>query len=236
MRALAIVHQDDTGPGVFAEAVDRTGGTLDTWRIATGETTADEPTSYDAVMTFGGAMHPDDEARHRWLAYEKELLRQLLAAGTPLLGVCLGAELLAEAAGGGTRKARTPEIGWHDVQVTDAAARDPLLAPLTPGFRALEWHSYECVLPPGATKLAHTDTCLQAFRIGDRRAWGIQFHAEVTATDFGAWLDDYRSDEDAVRMSLDADAFRKQTSDQIAAWNELGAALCERFLATATRA
>jgi GMP synthase (glutamine-hydrolysing) len=167
-----------------------------------------------------------------WLADEKALLAELLARGVPLLGVCLGAQLLAEAAGAPARRAREPEIGWYAVEASAAARADPLLAPLAAGFEALEWHSYEAPLPPGAVTLASTPVCLQAYRIGET-AWGIQFHAEVTPQDFEAWLDDYRSDPDAVRVGLDAAALRSRTRAQMGAWNELGRGLCERFLEVA---
>jgi GMP synthase-like glutamine amidotransferase len=180
-------------------------------------------------------MHPDDELQHPWLAREKKLLAELLADGVPLLGVCLGAELLADAAGGRARRARDAEVGWYDVQLTDAGAADPLFAPLEPGFVALEWHSYECRLPAGAIPLARSKRCLQAFRVGER-AWGIQFHAEVTGPDFESWIDDYRSDEDAVRAGLDPDALRERTRQEIGGWNQLGLGLCERFLDVATGA
>ena len=138
----------------------------------------------------------------------------LLDRGVPLLGVCLGSQLLAEAAGAPARRASEPEIGWHEVEVTGGGSRDPLLGPLAPRFEAFQWHSYECPLPPGATALARSDMCLQAYRIGDS-AWGIQFHAEVTRADAEAWIDDYRSDEDAVRIGLDPDALRRRTRASI---------------------
>lgn len=190
-----------------------------------------DPLDYDAVMVFGGAMHADHEDRHPWLREQKALLHDLLERRVPLLGVCLGAQLLAEAAGAPARRASRPEIGWHDVEVTDAGAQDPLLAPLAPRFEAFQWHSYECPLPPGATALARSDVCLQAYRVGDC-AWGIQFHAEVSRKDAQAWIDDYRSDEDAVRIGLDPDALRRRTHSSIEEWNELGRGLCTRFLDT----
>jgi GMP synthase (glutamine-hydrolysing) len=234
VHVLAIAHQDDAGPGVFTDAVRGYGGALDTWDLPNESEPPREPRDYDAVMTFGGAMHPDDERQHPWIAREKQLLAELLADGVPLLGVCLGAELLTDAAGGQARRARDPEIGWYDVRLTDAGAADRCLAPLVPGFVALEWHSYECCLPADAIPLAWSKRCLQAFRLGER-AWGIQFHAEVTSTDLDSWIDDYRSDEDAVRARLDPDALRERTHQQIGRWNQLGLGLCVRFLEAATR-
>jgi GMP synthase (glutamine-hydrolysing) len=214
---------------VFGDALRSRGVEHDVWHRAEVGQPPREPHDYDAVLVFGGAMHADQEERHPFLREEKALLAELLERGVPLMGVCLGAQLLAEAAGAPVRRASRPEIGWHQVEVTAAGAADPLLAPLAPRFEAFQWHSYECPLPPGATPLARSDVCLQAYRVG-AAAWGIQFHAEVTREDAKAWIDDYRSDEDAVRIGLDPGALREQTRGAIPRWNQAGRALCGRFL------
>jgi GMP synthase-like glutamine amidotransferase len=231
VRALAIVHQRDAGPGVFADAFRARGVELDQWFRAESQSPPADPFAYDAVLTFGGAMHADQEREHPWLREEKSLLAELLDRRVPVLGVCLGAQILAEAAGGAARRAPQPEIGWHAVEVTDDGARDPLLAPLAPSFEAFQWHSYEVTLPPDATVLARSPACLQAYRVD--RAWGVQFHAEVSRADAEAWIEDYRSDEDAVRIGLDPEAFRERTHQAIGGWNAVGRGLCERFIAAA---
>ena len=179
-------------------------------------------------------MHPDQDSEHPWLAAEKSLSRELLARATPLLGVCLGAQLLVAAAGGEVSRASTPEIGWHQVELTAQGAKDPLLGPLAPRVRGFHWHSYECVPPPGAITLARNSVCVQAFRVGTN-ACGIQFHAEVSAFDAEHWIDDYQGDPDAVRIGLDPEAVHAETSERIAAWNELGRGLCGRFIRLASR-
>jgi GMP synthase (glutamine-hydrolysing) len=235
MRVLAIVHQRDAGPGVFADAIRERGAALDYWLPPEAEAPP-EPDAYDAVLVLGGAMHADQEDRNPWLRGEQQQLATLLERDVPVLGVCLGAQLLAGAAGAPPRRASRPEIGWHEVEVTAEGRSDPLLAPLAPRFEAFQWHSYEFPLPDGATPLARSDVCLQGYRIGER-AWGIQFHAEVSPGDARTWIDDYESDEDAVRLGLDPEALRRRTDRVIDAWNDLGRALCERFLeAVATRA
>lgn len=236
MRALAIVHQPDAGPGVFAEAARERGVALDHWMIAVGGSPPDDPLSYDGVLVLGGAMHADQEASHPWLGEEKALLRTLIARRVPQLGVCLGSQLLAEAAGATARRAVRPEIGWFDVEVTGGGVDDPLIGPLAPRFRAFEWHSYEFSLPRGAVALARSAVCIQAFRLEDRPAWGIQFHAEVSPEGLDRWIDDYRNDEDAVTLGLDPEALREQSREAIGAWNAIGLELCGRFLDAAADA
>ena len=96
-----------------------------------------------------------------------------------------------------------------------------MIGPLAPAVRAFEWHSYEFPLPPDAVALARSSTCLQAFRIGES-AWGIQFHAEVTGADARHWIDEYRSDPDAVKIGLDPAALRTETDRAIEGWNTVG--------------
>jgi GMP synthase-like glutamine amidotransferase len=234
MRVLAICHQRDAGPGIFADAIAAVGGELEQWFRAETDVPPADPASYDAVISFGGSMHADQEDEHGWLAAEKALLRQLLERGMPLLGVCLGAQLLSEAAGGDAHPAREPEIGWFEVEVTEEGAEDPLIGPLAPRFEAFDWHHYECGLPAHATVLARTPVCAQAFRVGEA-AWGIQFHAEVSVADLEAWIDEYRDDADRDRAGPDPETLRGTTMPRMNAWNDLGRALCGRFLAAVAR-
>jgi GMP synthase (glutamine-hydrolysing) len=232
MRALAIVHQPDAGPGVFADEMRERGVELDEWTLSErGTGPPREIADYDAVLTFGGAMHADQEDRHPWLRFEKDFLAAILDDGMPILAVCLGGQLLAEAAGGIARRLDEPEIGWFKVEVTEEGAADPVIGPLAPSFTGFQWHSYEAVPPDGATILATNRVCTQAYRLGER-AWGIQFHAEVTSADLSRWIDDYESDDDAVRIGVDPEKLRAETEPRIADWNRLGRELCGRFLKT----
>lgn len=233
MRVLTIVHDQTAGPGVFGDVLFARGAEVETWEPARMPQPPSPPEAYGAIMSFGGAAHPHHDDRHPWLPAEKRYLADALRARVPLLGVCLGAELIAEADGAWSRRMRRPEIGWYEVTLTAAGAGDPVLGPAGARFTALQWHSYEVSLPSRATELARGANCLQAYRIG-KHAWGIQFHAEVTASDFQSWLDDYESDEDAVAEGIDPHAIAEQTRGHMAAWHELGRGICERFLLVAS--
>ena len=233
MRVLSIVHQSDAGAGVFADVVRGAGAELVEWVPSAGD--PPELDGIGAALVFGGAMHADQEDDNPWLRGEKGLLAELLGRGVPTLGVCLGAQLVSEAAGGSPRRAPEPEIGWVEVELTPEGRADPLLGALPERFEAFEWHSYEAGPPEGTVTLATSAVCIQAYRLPGGRAWGIQFHAEVTRPDVDAWLDSYDSDEDAVRIGLDPEALRSQTTPRLEAWNELGRGLAERFMAEAAR-
>lgn len=229
MRILAIVHQRDAGPGVFAEAIAGAGERLDEWTPAERPEPPADPLGYDAVLVLGGAMNVDEGERHGWITAEEALLRKLLAHEMPLLGLCLGGQLLSAAAGAQPRRASHPEIGWHRVNVTAEGAGDPLLGPLAPSFEAFQWHSYEFPLPPGAVPLARSEVCLQGCRLGER-AWALQFHPEVSAGDARRWIDDYRADPDAIRIRIDPAVLGPETEQKISAFNQLGRELCSRWL------
>jgi GMP synthase-like glutamine amidotransferase len=229
MRVLSVVHQRDAGSGVFGEAALAAGHEVVEWLPAEQRFS---PNGFDAVMVFGGAMNVDEEDRYPWLAGEKRLLRELVGSGTPMIGVCLGAQLVAEAAGASPGRAPEPEIGWGDVELTPEAGDDPVLGALPERFLAFQWHSYQFPVPPGGVALARSPVCLQAFRAG-AATWGIQFHAEVTRESVGQWLADWRKDPDAVRIGLDPEALRAESARRINAWNSVGRELCARFLAAA---
>jgi GMP synthase-like glutamine amidotransferase len=228
VRVLSIVHEHDAGPGVFADVAHECAEEVVEWIPARSAPPAAE--GFEAALVFGGAMHVDQDDGHGWLPAEKQLLRSLLGLGTPALGVCLGAQLLAEVAGGGARRMTQPEIGWTLVELTGEAATDPLLGPLPARFEGFQWHSYEASPPDGALSLARSDACLQAFSLAAAPWWGIQFHAEVTSETIAGWIAGYRSDEDAVRANLNWDAVLLETNQKIARWNTRGIGICRRFL------
>jgi GMP synthase (glutamine-hydrolysing) len=233
VRVLTVVHQADAGAGVFGAQAEAEGHELVEWVPSNGG--PPELDGVDAAMVFGGAMNPDEEDAHPWLQRDKHLIADLLERRVPMLGVCLGSELLAEVAGGPPRRSSRPEIGWHRIELSDDGAADPLMGELPRGFEGFVWHSYEWPLPPGAVALASSDVCLQAFRLDGAPAWGIQFHAEVTRENILKWLAGYASDADAVRIGVDPEALMQESERRIDAWNEAGRGIAARFLAEARK-
>ena len=229
MRVLAIVHEAEAGPGVFGEAIRARGAALDEWLLPQSAEPPADPLGYDAVFVLGGSMNVDEGERHEWIGTERGLVGRLLERQVPLMGLCLGGQVVAAAAGAVPRRAPRPEIGWHTVEVTEAGREDPLLGSLAPSFEAFQWHSYEFTLPPGAVALAHSEVSLQAARIGEL-AWAIQFHPEVSAADALRWTADFETDPDAVRIGIDPTALALEIEAKIGAFNDLGRELCGRWL------
>ena len=226
MRVLTIIHQDDAGPGVFAEV---SGAELVPWKADREPAPALD--GVDAALVLGAAANVEDTEANPWMAEDIRVVAELLSRGVPTLGVCLGAQLMAKAAGGSVERAPQPEIGWYEVALEEAAVDDPLIGALPQRFESFQWHSYVAVPPRGHEVLARSAHCLQAFRLTDAPAWGIQFHAEVSAADAAYWAQHYSSDPDAVAMGLDPVALQAENERRMPGWNELGRELFGRFLA-----
>jgi GMP synthase (glutamine-hydrolysing) len=144
------------------------------------------------IVVLGGPMGVYESERFPFLEVEIELLRQGLASGRPILGICLGAQLLAAAAGAAVRPgARGKEIGWAPVELVDAGAVDPLWHGFPRRFHTFHWHGDSFDLPDDAVALARSEHYLQAFRIGSK-AYGVQFHPEVVPDELQAWIHAYR--------------------------------------------
>jgi GMP synthase (glutamine-hydrolysing) len=141
---------------------------------------------FAGVIALGGATNPDEDAHHPWLAEERAVLAEAAGLGLPVLGVCLGAELLAQAVGGRSERLPRAEIGWVDVRRAPAAEGDPLLGALPARFRTFEWHSFGFEPGPAGVVLASSRERPQAFRAGER-AWGVQFHPEADAGIIAGW-------------------------------------------------
>ena len=229
MNVLAVVHGEDGPPGSFGEVVTERAHRLDTWSIALEPAPPRPFEEYGAIMLLGGAMHADEELQHPWLADERVLIERLLDAGTPLLGVCLGAQLLAQTVGATVAPASRPEIGWFEVVLTADAADDPVLGVLPLRFLAFQWHFYAFAVPACGVELALSPVCSQAFRLGES-AWGVQFHPEVTGEIVASWIA-----ESPEEVPGTPEALLAETDRRIAGWVSLGRSLCGGFVDAAER-
>ncbi len=223
-----MIHGEAVGAGVFGDEIAARGHRLEEWSPAWERPLQRPLDAYGAVLVFGGSMHADQDDRHPWLRRENAFLRRLLELRLPLLGVCLGAQLIAKAAGAHVYRLREPEIGWTRIELTEAGGEDPLLGRLPRRFDAFQWHYYSYELPDEAVELARCSSCTQALRLGER-TWGIQFHAEVTLPQIELWIDE--DENEPVPAELVAESRRR-----IGEWNELGRSLCAAFLDCASQA
>jgi GMP synthase (glutamine-hydrolysing) len=231
VNVLSVIHGANVPAGVFGDVVEEAGHRLENWSLAWGTPPPRSIDDYGAVLVFGGAMHADQDDRHPWLREENLFLQRLFDRHVPVLGVCLGIQLIAKAEGARVYPLEGgPEIGWVPVELTEAAASDPVLGRLPASFDAFGWHYYTYDLPAGAEELARSSRCNQAFRLGEV-AWGIQFHAEVTLEIIERWF----SEEEISGDLVERETFLSETEQKISEWNHLGRTLCAGFVEVAER-
>ena len=165
-------------------------GNIENWALSKGHQISDtqlynnvplpEPEEFDWLIAIGGPMNIYEEDRFPWLAREKTFIKDAIDSGKIVLGVCLGAQLIADALGARVHKNQHPEIGWFDVRLTDAASKSRVFRRLPERFIAFHWHGDTFDLPPGATWIAESDACRnQAFEYGGR-VIGLQFPLDTT--------------------------------------------------------
>jgi len=171
---------------------------------------------YDGLVVLGGPMNVDEAERFPHLRHEVDVIRDALDRSRPVLGICLGAQLLAHALGAHVGRAPRREIGWYDVSFHGPAREDPLLGHVDPVERLFQWHGDAFELPRGGVHLASSESCPnQAFRVGDR-AWGFQFHLEVDEPMIERWLSAPENQEQIGGGSdVDAARIRRETAERI---------------------
>jgi GMP synthase-like glutamine amidotransferase len=136
--------------------------------------------AFDWLIVMGGPMSVHDEATHPWLVDEKRLIRRAIDAGKPVLGICLGAQLIADVLGADITQCDEPEIGWFPVEATEAATASPLFYNLPDTYDVLHWHGETFDLPAGAVRMASSAGCENQAFVFEDRVVGLQFHLEST--------------------------------------------------------
>ncbi|MBI3014867.1 MAG: type 1 glutamine amidotransferase [Candidatus Tectomicrobia bacterium] len=181
MRPLLILqHFWSETPGTFEEVFVQQAVPYRKMKLYEGEGLPVSLSPYSGLLLMGGPMGVHDEDQYPWLVEEDRILKEALAHEMPILGVCLGSQLIAKAAGGKVTAGPRKEIGWYTLQLTADATRDPLFMGFPRQFEAFEWHGDIFELPAGAFPLASSELYpYQAFRIGSR-AYGLLFHLEIT--------------------------------------------------------
>ena len=224
MRILSLVHGPDVRSEFYGDVVRAEGHELVERSVVDDPDALAPSDGYDAVLVFGGQMNVDEEDEHPWLRDEDELIRTLLERDVPVLGVCLGGQLLAKAAGAHVGPSPEKEGGFVRVELTDDAEGDPLFGSLPHEFDVFAMHEYAFHVPEGAVELARSSVCSQAFRLGDL-AWGVQFHPEIRLEQIEKWMSQgARPNGDAIVAEL-----RERIDD----WQAFGAQLLRAFLRAA---
>lgn len=210
-RVLIVQNFDKTEPGLVGEALEDAGIAIDLVAAHDGGTLPQSHESHHGIVVLGGAQNALDDEDSPWFPQLLDLMRGHAGASKPVLGICLGAQLLSRALGGRNHVGGYKEFAWNPVELTDAGAADPLFAGLPRRFPSFQWHDDHFDLPSAAVRLAQSTVAPnQAFRFG-RAAYGMQFHFEADTalvrrwnTGFCDYLDEHHPDWLAAHESEEA--------------------------------
>ena len=186
MKILAFRHVPFEGLGHIAPVLDERDISYEYADLYREGAVTPDIASYDGLIFLGGPMSANDPLP--FLDRERTLVTQALQRGQPLLGICLGSQLIARCLGGDVHRNPVKEIGWFDLYFTEPAAADPLFEGIAGPEPVFHWHSDTWELPPGAVRLASSELCAnQTFRAGGN-VYGLQFHLEITPAMIADWL------------------------------------------------
>jgi GMP synthase-like glutamine amidotransferase len=213
MKSLIIMHVESEGPGTLGSFLESEGVSLHTVRLYEGEVLPTGLRDFNAIISMGGPMNVYEDERYPFLFQEAALLVKALDAEVPILGICLGAQMIARAAGAFVTKSPKKEVGWLKVRLTDHGRHDALFQGLPSSMEVLQWHEDMFQVPDGGQLLATSEDCPnQAFRYS--KAYGLQFHVEVTREILSQWfaetpqLPDILERYDQIEPELNRQAFR----------------------------
>jgi GMP synthase (glutamine-hydrolysing) len=224
MRVLAFRHVPFEGLGLIAPVLAKRDIDVDYADLYEAGSAMPDIAAYDALIFLGGPMSVNDDLPY--LGGEMELIRRAMARRQPILGICLGAQLIAHALGAKVRRNSAKEIGWYSLRFSEAAENDRLFHGLA-AETVFHWHGETFDLPPGAELLASSDLCRnQAFRIGEY-VYALQFHLEVTPDIIADWCvqdencGDVRELEGAIDPCFNAPRLAELSARVFGNWSEM---------------
>ena len=204
MKLHYLQHAPTEGIGAIEDWARERGDTITGTHLYRGDPLP-ELAAFDFLVIMGGAMNVHQHRDHPWLPVEKALIGDAIRAHKPVLGICLGAQLIADVLGAKVTQNSEIEIGWFPVRFQ----RHPLLENFPPELMTLHWHGDTFSLPDGAESIAASDACAQqGFVYGDRVV-GLQFHPEVRPRDVEAFVGDFSDDLNPRRFVQGAEAIRE---------------------------
>ncbi|MBI5047773.1 MAG: type 1 glutamine amidotransferase [Deltaproteobacteria bacterium] len=229
-RVLVLQHVKSEGLGIIYKALKQKGIGADFIKIFNGERMPRDIQGYDGLIVLGGPMGVYEADIYPFIKDELMLIKNAIKNDIPILGICLGAQLLAKAAGADVYKGKKKEIGWYDVELTDDGKRDGLFIGLPDEFTVFQWHGDTFDIPENSKCLAFSELFPhQVIKVG-KKAYGLQFHLEVTEEMIREWIDVNDKELASVKAYINPKNILKDTSKHIKTIHRYGEAVFSRFL------
>lgn len=228
-KVIVLQHHPAENLGAIADALETAALAWQYVRVHDGHPIPKTIKGAGGLIIMGGPQTVYQLDRYPYLREEIGLIEDALRENKPILGVCLGSQLLAAALGARVYRSAEREIGWYPVRLNKAASEDRLMRGLPEEFVASHWHSDTFDLPSGAISLASSEkTPVQAFRHGER-AYGLQFHAEITEEILAALVGEFG--EGLKRVGIDGDAIMADTPRHLPTLSHIGETIFSRWAA-----
>jgi GMP synthase (glutamine-hydrolysing) len=229
MKVYVLQHIHCETLGTIHDALQAKGITAEYRRSFAGEEVPRDMADAGGLIIMGGPMGVYEQDLYPYLREELRLIEAALRQQKPILGGCLGSQLLAAALGAEVKKNRAKEIGWYPIQLTEAARQDRLWQGVAAPFEAFHWHGDMFELPRGAVSLASSAlTSCQAYRYG-MNAYGFLFHMEVTQEQIVAMADIFRDELQAE--GIDGDALLAESGRHLSSLQQIGAGVYQGWVA-----
>lgn len=230
-RAVIVQQVPHEGAGIIAGALRSEGRQVEQVMAFRGDRVPARLEEDASLIVLGGPMGVGDEDKYPWLKDELNLIEYALKNELPVLGICLGAQLMARAAGARVYKGSAgKEIGWYPLYLTEQGKKDPLFLGLPDEFPVFQWHGDTFDLPRGAERLAKSDLYPnQLVRMG-KRAYAMQFHLEVTEDMVSSWLNINEDEIKELKGLIDPKRVATDTTKNLTSLHRYGSAVFSRFL------
>lgn len=205
MKALVFQHVGHESPGRLGELMRENGFDIHSVNFGAGDRIPEKTDGFAALVVMGGPMNVYESGRYPYLAAETRFLGDFIKSGRAVMGICLGAQLMAVALGARVYAGNKKEVGWYDITVADEAAGDPVFGAFSRTEKVFQWHGDTFDLPEGAARLAFSDDFPnQAFRYGEK-AYALQFHIETDGQMVRDWLGGEENRRELAAGGFDAD-------------------------------